>query len=213
MTPNDALTAIFQAAGPVGTDPASIASDTEALPVDLARFEVTAARYDALLSWAIAPEKSRAHFEVERSLDGRNFKPVVSVAGRGATSVAANYAYRDMGVSNLSHRPIYYRLREVAADGKVEYSPVRVVLFDADAKGDIDLYPNPAKAHSTLDLSGLPVGDYTVQLVDLTGRVVQQRTLAGAQRHPLDLQSLPPSTYMVLVRGGSITLSLPLAHD
>jgi hypothetical protein len=98
---------------------------------------------------------------------------------------------------------VYYRLRQVDLDGTATYSPVRPVrLGAADAAGQASLYPNPAQASTTLDLSALPAASsYQVQILDATGRQVQRLLLAGGQAPSLDLSPLAPGLLTVLVTG------------
>ena len=95
---------------------------------------------------------------------------------------------------------LYYRLHQVDRDGKAAYSAVQNVRFGKAGSPAIRLYPNPATATTTLDLSALPAGTYQVRLVDVVGRTVQQATL-GADEHLLDLRQLGAGSYVLLVEG------------
>ena len=186
------------------------------LPVELTRFEVVAAGLDARLSWTTASEKNNAYFEVQRSLDGKQFETIGKRTGQGSTQAKTDYAYLDAGAGRLlAGQPIYYRLRQVDYDGQEAFSPVRVVTFGPAATTAVALYPNPTAQNPTvtLDLTGLPAGAYQVQVRDLTGRLLQQQTLAGGQRHPLAVQPLPMGSYLVTVHGGAIHLNLKLVRD
>ena len=188
----------------------------KALPVELTRFEVAAAGLDARLSWTTASEKNNAYFEVQRSLDGEQFETIGKRTGQGSTQAKTDYAYADAGAGRLlTGQPIYYRLRQVDYDGQEAFSPVRVVTFGQTAQTSVALYPNPTAQQPTvfLDLTGLPVGAYQVQVLDLTGRQLQQQTLAGGQLHRLAVQSLPMGSYLVTVHGGAIHLNLKLVRD
>ena len=221
VSPNDNYADV--AAGKVpGSNYAAASSDREdvtivkALPVELTRFEVVAAGRDARLSWTTASEKNNAYFEVQRSLDGKQFETIGKRTGQGSTQARTDYAYLDAGAGRLlAGQPIYYRLRQVDYDGQEAFSPVRVVTFGQAASTAVALYPNPTAQHPTvtLDLTGLPTGDYQVQVLDLTGRLLQQQTLAGGQRHPLAVQPLPMGSYLVQVHGGAIHLNLKLVRD
>jgi hypothetical protein len=102
---------------------------------------------------------------------------------------------------------VYYRLQQVDFDGKATYSPVRVLVFSPEAP---ELYPNPAQTYTSLNLSSLPQGTYTVTLTDMTGRVVQTLALTGGKVHALDLGALPSGAYLVVVRNDSLKLSMRL---
>ncbi|TGE19743.1 T9SS type A sorting domain-containing protein [Hymenobacter elongatus] len=183
------------------------------LPVVLTSFVVTADQADAVLAWRTASEKNNDRFEVERSLNATDFQRVASVAGHGSTAAPSTYQYRDRQAGNLSRQPIYYRLRQVDTDGTSIYGPVRTVQFAGARKLAISVYPNPSTGAATLDLTGLPAGEFAVQLTDLTGRVLRRYTAAGAQEQPLDVSTLAPGAYLVQVRGQAVQLVFPLVRD
>ena len=178
------------------------------LPVQLTRFVAVAVGPDALLNWETAQEVNNHHFEVERSLDGTTFASIGLVAGKGNSLVASTYYYTDAGASARTADVLYYRLRQVDYDGESSFSPVQTVRF-RHAGASVALYPNPATSAATLDLSQLPAGDYTVQVFETTGRLVQRATYQ-AGKHVLSLESLPTGTYFVKVQGTSLNTVLPL---
>ncbi|GAA3990597.1 T9SS type A sorting domain-containing protein [Hymenobacter antarcticus] len=171
------------------------------LPVELTRFEARAVGADAQLSWTTAQELNNKGFRVERSFDGTSFVQLDFVAGAGTTAQPRQYAYADAGVGRQYPGTVYYRLQQVDLSGKATYSPVRTVVFVPEAPG---LFPNPASAYTTLNLSSLPLTTYDVTLVDMAGRVVRAYALAGGQAHELEVSSLPGGAYLVIVRSGSL---------
>jgi hypothetical protein len=182
------------------------------LPVELKEFKVTAVRQDAQLTWATASELNNDRFVVERSLDGLSFSTIGTVRGRGTSTQQSKYSFTDAGAARFGAL-IYYRLKQLDFDGTATFSPVRTVKFSNVISTDVSVYPNPTQGGATLDLTGLPAGDYQVQLLDLTGRSLQQFTLAGQQEHPLPVQALPHGSYIVRVRGAAVNVALPLVRN
>ena len=201
-----------------GTNYAAVSSTLEdvtivaPLPVELIRFEVTAVRQNAVLAWTTASEKNNDHFVVERSLTGSSFSAIGTARGQGNSSHTTNYGFTDSGAGRLASETVYYRLQQVDADGATSYSPVRTVRFTAVAKATATLYPNPSQDKTTIDLTGLAAGTYSVQVLDLAGRVLRTQQL-GAQTSLLELQGLPQGAYIVLVRGVGINQALPLIRN
>ncbi|TPG65605.1 T9SS C-terminal target domain-containing protein [Hymenobacter nivis] len=188
--------------GGTNTNTFTVIIGANPLPVELAAFTATAVgNRDAVLAWATASEKNNDHFDVERSLDGTAFVKIGQVKGQGSTSSATDYALTDANVAAKATGTVYYRLRQVDADGTASLSPVRSVSFTQVGPLAIGLYPNPAVASTQLDLSQLPAGTYQVSVVDMTGRSVLSASLAGAQLHTLDLAKLASGSYVVQVRG------------
>jgi uncharacterized repeat protein (TIGR01451 family) len=174
------------------------------LPVELVKFDAQAVQNrDAQLSWTTASELHNDHFEVERSLDGVSFAKVGQVAGQGSKATATTYAFTDAGIGpKAAGQPVYYRLKQVDSDGTASYSPVRSVRFTSQAALALTLYPNPASAATSLDLSTLPTtGTYQVVLLDATGRQVRQLSLGGGLVQNLALSDLATGTYQVVVSG------------
>jgi hypothetical protein len=172
------------------------------LPVELSRFSAEAEGRTVRLAWVTASEKNSARFEVERSLDGVAFAKVGTVAAAGSSSAARTYAHLDAAA------PVgllYYRLRQVDADGTFSYSPVRTVRIGmAEA---LALTPNPAQAARTL-ASGLVAGA-AVDVFDALGRPVLRTQADAAGQAALALPAgQAPGLY--LVRSGGHTARLVL---
>jgi uncharacterized repeat protein (TIGR01451 family) len=182
------------------------------LPVELTRFVATAVAADAKLNWTTASELNSKHFEIERSFDGRTFARLSKLPAQGNKNQRTDYAYTDANVRNLTTQPLYYRLRQVDLDGKEQYSSVQVVHFEQTA-GAIALYPNPAAATATLDLSALPVGAYGIQICDVLGRVVLNSQAIGGQANPVVLEALPKGFYLLRVQNGKLTQSLQFVRE
>lgn len=172
------------------------------LPVELVAFTATAKNQDALLAWTTASEKNNDHFDVERSLDGTRFGKIDEVKGQGSSTRLTNYTRTDAGIATKATGLVYYRLKQVDADGTSTYSPVRTVRFGPVAPA-IALFPNPANSVTQLDLRALPTGTYQVSVLDATGRVVIHSTLEAGLTHTLDLHAIASGSYTVLVRGGT----------
>jgi hypothetical protein len=175
------------------------------LPVQLAAFtaQATPGSRGAQLAWLTASEVNNAYFDVERSFDGVAFAKLGTVAGQGTKTTATTYAFADQNIGKQAASLAYYRLRQVDIDGTATYSPVRTVSFGAAAAaGQVSLYPNPAQASTTLDLSALPAtASYLVQLLDATGRQLQRQVVAGGQAPRLDVSTVAPGLLTVLVTG------------
>lgn len=178
------------------------------LPVELTRFEAKAVGLDGQLSWATAQEKDNTGFQVQRSFDGTLFEDLALVAGAGNSTHPLAYSFVDAGVGQHLGT-VYYRLQQRDLAGKISYSPVRNVAFVQQrlAAPGATLYPNPAAEQTTLDLTTLPAGPYQVTVVDMSGRLVQARTLAGGQAHVLTVGSLPTGTYVVIISDGKLKFS------
>lgn len=163
------------------------ASSPNPLPVTLVSFVARRQAGAVQLSWATASELNSHQFAVQRSLDGRRFATFATVAGHGTTTQAQTYAALDPAAPSQA---LYYRLAQFDTDGTVAFSPV-VTLAAASGSPTPSLYPNPA--HNRLTLSA-PAGT-TVQVLDLTGRVLQTSSLPPSGE--VMLSGLPAGLYLL----------------
>jgi hypothetical protein len=147
----------------------TVSNSANPLPVELVRFTAEPQGTDALLRWATASEKNNDRFEVEASADGRTFRRVGQVAGHGSSAQPHDYQLVDPAIARYAASPVYYRLRQVDADGTFNFSPVRTVAVAAGPAA-LALFPNPT-ADRAATLTGAQPGT-TVTVLDAVGRQV-----------------------------------------
>lgn len=177
------------------TAPASnnAAGTLNPLPVELTAFTaVRTAASTVALAWTTASERNTARFEVERSTDGKAFARLGEVAAQGNKATPTAYAYLDANARIPAYSgSLYYRLRQVDADGIFAYSAVRVVAAPGSS---LVVYPNPAS--TVLHLATAPEARYRV--LSLTGQVLLSGTAATGQAD-VAVAGLPAGLYLVEV--------------
>ncbi len=169
------------------------------LPVTLIRFEGrrTGAR-TVRLSWQTAQELRNDYFEVEKSADGRAFRPFGRVTGSGTTTAPRAYQLTDTAATAAA----YYRLRQVDFDGTVALSDEVYLPAPLVARLTAALVPSPTDGAVTL--RGLPADlPLTVTLHSVHGRCLRppvSTTAAEASRHlSAALCAAAPGVYLVNV--------------
>lgn len=192
----------------------SLASNTVALqaagplPVELTAFSAVRQGTGALLRWATASERNSAYFEVQGSPDGQQYTTLGRVAGQGQATQAHTYSYTDPSLARYAAATVYYRLRQVDADGTSAYSPVRSVAVGAAVARQFAAYPNPSQAALGVQLDAQQAGAATLRLTDALGRVVfEKQVLLAAGRNALDLpeaQGLRPGYYHLHLQQGAL---------
>jgi len=172
---------------------------TTPLPVGLSAFTAQTAGPAAVrIAWATASETNNASFTVERSVAGRPFAAIGTVAGAGNSVVARSYDLLDTKLP-AGATVLYYRLRQVDLDGTTTYSPVRAVLFGKakDAPTQLLAFPNPAHGTVRVQLLGAATAA-PLELFDSLGRRVRtQATLADGGETTLSLADLPAGLYVL----------------
>ena len=155
-------------------------SQSNQLPVELISFTADAQEQTVQLVWETATEINNDYFEVQRSVDGINFKKIGEVAGNGNTVEVIRYEFVDqMPVSGIS----YYQLKQVDFDGAFEHSDkISVEWINAGFVAgfvEVNLYPNPApQGQAKLKVTGLrPNSTVTFKLLDMFGKPFMQQVL------------------------------------
>ena len=150
------------------------------------------------LSWSTASEINNDFFEVQRSTDAVHFDVIGKVNGSGNSSLVKEYALSDKqplpGVS-------YYRIRQVDYNGDDDFTDLRAINIDGSSSaGTIYVYPNPLAGQDlNLVFSGLDKGNWQWRLVDLTGKVIMQKTRVSDLESgviQLSLDKLPDGIYL-----------------
>jgi hypothetical protein len=138
-------------------------------------------------------------FEVEVSLDGRTFRSVGFVPGRGATASLQQYRYTDTNAARRGPRQ-YYRLRQLDENGTTAYSAVQTVIFPLPP-ATVAIWPNPVHNAYTILLTVARPQVAQLTLHDAVGRQVSQVTVplqAGENHLPASFAPTQPVGVYVL---------------
>jgi hypothetical protein len=122
------------------------------------------------LKWQTTNEQSGRTYYVEVSPGGQDFTPVASVLS-DANTYNANYNY-DYAIPSSATGKLYFRLRQVEADGTTTWSDIRTINLDGDGQA-FSIYPNPPSDFINLTLPG-GNQDWQVDIVAADGRMVQR---------------------------------------
>jgi len=126
----------------------------ERLPITLVSFDAEQKNTAVELNWVTADEVNNDFFTIERSTDGENFDPIITVDGAGDSQTELSYTALDVApVEGIN----YYRLKQTDFSGAFEYSEIERVNFIGSAETSIQLkaYPNPLSVGAYLSISGL----------------------------------------------------------
>jgi len=180
---------------------------TEALPVELTSFKGNETQKTNTLNWQTAAEINNDYFEIERSVDGRDFEVIGMEEGNGTTTLSSHYRFIDRSPLITG----YYRLRQVDFDGAFEYSDIIMVKReDHDAKHDLIIYPNPVKDNMKIEYQTAKSQESTVSVMNMTGQILSVQIVTSQEgRNILDLNSadFPTGSYILRIDLGDKLLS------
>ena len=148
-----------------------VANILSLLPVKLLSFQAVRAEDSAVLNWTTSLEINNARFDVERSTDGISFLAVHTLPGAGFSGTPRSYRWVD-AVGTLGTSDLFYRLRQVDADGKSDYSKI-VKLAGIQTTG-LHCWPNPLSDKLYLQVPAGTEGLSQLKLYDAKGLLLKQ---------------------------------------
>ncbi|MEM9848715.1 MAG: SdrD B-like domain-containing protein [Bacteroidota bacterium] len=163
------------------------------VPVELLSFQAKAKKEQIEIEWTTASETNNSHFELERSENAKDFKPIARMKGSGTSIEQQQYNYTDQDVqANVVY---YYRLKQVDFDDSFEHSRVVSAKLDAEQIVSLRVFPNPTQGKLSYQLT-TPQQVARIQLFDLFGQL--QQVITNAQGE-LDMSHLPAGIYILVV--------------
>jgi hypothetical protein len=126
-----------------------------------------------LLDWSTSGEENFFGFEVQRSSDNNEWETLQTKFATGNGEQGVNY-YQYTDINPLKGKS-FYRLKLVSGDGKFRYSQVRMITINKGLYG-LTIAPVPAAANASLIIHSTTEGDLSVQVTDVSGRILYQRT-------------------------------------
>lgn len=173
------------------------------LPVSLTAFSGTREGLKNILNWNTASEVNNKGFELQRSVNGKDFSAITFVDSKSTNGTGASYSYVDEKPFAGSN---YYRLRQLDKDGKATLSNV-VVLKSAQIKAEISrVFPNPVQDKLNIVLNSVGVEKITISITDLAGKTIASKsieTVNGDNNISFNTSSLASGTYLIKVNSSS----------
>lgn len=186
----------FEMGGNDYTGTTSSTATNVTIPLELLSFKAIEQDNAAYLTWKTASEIDFSHFEVERSVDAKDWTKISDVEG-GNTE--GSYFLTDEKAFN-ENTIAFYRLKMVNMDGNFKYAHVVSVVQKEQSKGRIKLYPNPAYDDVQLIINVPNAITQTVDIIDAFGKLYQRakiELLKGQNLYTIDVRSLPAGIYFV----------------
>jgi len=193
----------------------TLGSNLTPLPVELSFFDARRQGDTAELSWTTASERNNRGFEVQLSLNGRDFRALGFVAGAGNSAAPRSYRYTDREAGKAGLR--YYRLKQLDLNGAASFSPVRTVAFDQPTASSLTAVPNPFSSQLLVTVQLPEAQSALLTLTDLAGRQVLTRKVqlqAGSTQIALtDVSNLPTGVYLVQLRHRGTPLTIKVVKE
>lgn len=161
------------------------------LPISLVSFIGSLNNQLASLAWVTTNEQNVSGFEIQRSVNGKDFSTISFVSAKGS-AVNNNYSLTDEKAIAGTN---YYRLKTIDKDGSFRYS--QVVTVKTKSVG-VSVYPNPVRSTITVQHEAAAKGA-VISILDLSGKQVLSVNIeGGATQTSIDASKLAPGSYMVV---------------
>jgi len=163
------------------------------LPVTLTSFTAQKENTTALLTWSTASETHSDRFEVQRSLNGKNWNVIASVRANGDVNELSNYRFVDdkpmLGSDNL------YRLKMIDTDDTFTYSKIESQHFDQHMT--LTIFPNPAAEILNIEMEEWRKVK-SVELLNNRSMVVYHSGEKPVQS--INIKALPTGLYVLRIK-------------
>jgi len=157
---------------------------------------------DVMVKWQTLTETNTSHFVVEKSIDGKNWEALGTVAAAGNSQFKKEYSLNDTKVTGDN----YYRIQQVDIDGRFSYSNVVTIKIN-NSLIKASTYPNPFTNMVQVDIKAENNETVIVRLVDMSGRMIKQvkaELRKGANSIAInDIKNIPSGMYLLDVNAAN----------
>ena len=142
------------------------------LPADIKNFSaVPASAASVHLTWYTPNDVSGEKYEVQKSRDGRTFVPVYTLTSSRTGGSYYQYTYP---TENEDGSKLFFRIKQYEQDGGTKYTAVRTVVLTSQLPPAMKVYPTVVTDFVRIYFSNMPKDDWSIRLLDMNGRLVQQ---------------------------------------
>ena len=140
-------------------------NNEEVLAAGIINLQAYTVGTDVKIVWSALNELDVSQYNIERSVDGKNFIRVGNVPPLNNGQSKTEYSYIDflpVGGDNL------YRIKSISKDAPIKYTNTVKANFAGKASSMV-LSPNPAR--NILRIDGLSSSPKTISVLDATGKL------------------------------------------
>lgn len=158
------------------------------LPVTWISFTAQKQDESVTLKWQTAQEANTSHFVIEHGTDGRSFAQVGSTPAAGSSNSLRNYSFVHSAPQTGDN---FYRLQQVDADSRINYSSIATITIGVD--NNFTITENPVR-NGKLAVQFKKAG--TASICNMIGQVIITKYVP-AGKQTIDVQNLTPGVYLI----------------
>jgi len=141
-----------------------------------------------VLTWQASVDQQHERFDVERSVDGKQFQVIGAVTGM------ANFRYVDVQPGRVN----YYRVRAIDRNGHIDYS--RILVVESGLMAGWQVYPNPVAQTLFVRFNATGRPGLVLTVTDIAGRLKYRHQVSpgdGPASLRIDVSTWPSQVYLL----------------
>lgn len=170
---------------------------SNALPLELISFEANSLDEKTVsLTWKTFNENQVSHFEIQKSLDSKNWITLGKTTAKGFSTTPQSYHFTDLSPQQGSN---LYRLKIVENNAEFVYSQVRIVDFDKIISDIVQIFPNPVRDILQVNLHTTTPNTTHLRILNEDGKEVFAKENPAFANNSLELElsDLPKGVYLM----------------
>ena len=164
---------------------------------------VKTTKSNVLLTWTTSEEVNNKHFNLQKSVDGVNWKQIATVFPQTVNDNQKTYQYTD---PNVATGQIYYRILQVDLDGSYTYSEVRTVNGDVTGS-TIKAYASSPDVIVLESTGGALAAGSKVSVLTSTGQLVFRTSIQQQTKVSIRTNKQLSGIYIVSVEQSNGTVT------
>jgi hypothetical protein len=169
-------------------------TDTRVLPVTFSSFTAAKRNKTVALTWTTETESNNAGFEIQKSINGKDFSSigfVATKANNGNSNQTLKYAFQD---NRLIAGKSYYRLKQVDQDGKYSISNIELIESALTNNLTVMVLENPVRNQIALNVKSIEANRIQINVTNALGMILYTKQIniaAGESNLTIPTTALP----------------------
>jgi len=170
------------------------------LPITLLEFKGKVNNQNQVVfSWTTVAEYNNSFFTIESSIDGKNFKKVLSINSLGNSNNAQEYTATDINpYSGIS----YYRLTQTDFSGNTTNSNIVTINLLTANEALLSVFPNPTTSILNLEVKDFSSKSLNLSLSSIDGKQISNQKI-NSNITTINTTSLSNGMYLLQVFNGN----------
>lgn len=175
----------------------------QTLPVSYNNFSASLQNKSVLLNFSTSTESNNNGFEIEKSINGKDFSTIGFVASKainGNSNSPINYQFED---AKLLSGKSFYRLKQVDKDGKYAVSKIESINYNTNISFSVKVLSNPVSDNLILNIKSNVNRIIQINITNSAGATLlakQQTIVNGENNFSLAANQLPKGILFVTIK-------------